>query len=159
MMPRIRPMARGDKPAVKIILQTTPEFKPSEMVVAEEVIDSYLHDPTKSGYHILLAMIDSDVAGYVCYGTIPLTEGTWDIYWLAVAPDRQRRGIASALLTSAEDKIKGARGRMVLIETSSTSAYEKARSFYLHQGYEMISQIPDFYALGDDKLILRKRLI
>jgi len=152
-------MAPGDKSAVMRILRTMPEFKPSEVTVAEKVIDSYLHDPTKSGYHILVAMIDSNVAGYICYGPTPLTKGTWDIYWLTVAPDRQRQGIASALLISAEDKIKGTKGRIILIETSSTSAYEKARSFYLHRGYEVISQIPDFYALEDDKLILRKRLI
>jgi ribosomal protein S18 acetylase RimI-like enzyme len=140
------------------ILRNIPEFKPSEVVVAEELIDSYLHDPEDSGYHVLVAVADSSVAGYVCHGPTPLTEGTWDVYWLAVAPEKQGRGIGSALLKSAEDDIKKAQGRLAVIETSSLPSYEKTRRFHLSHGYEVVCHVPDFYAPGDDKLIMLKRL-
>jgi ribosomal protein S18 acetylase RimI-like enzyme len=151
-------MSREDRPAVAEILGSTPEFKSFEVEIAEELIDSYLHDPTGSGYHILVAEIDSTVTGYICYGPTPMTEGTWDIYWMAVAPDRQGRGIGSALMKSAENEIARAKGRLSVIETSSTPLYEKTRRFHFGQGYEVICRIPDFYAPGDDKLILQKRL-
>jgi hypothetical protein len=61
-------------------------------------------------------------------------------------------------MKSAERDIVRAKGRLAIIETSSTPAYEKTRHFYLSQGYEVICRIPDFYAPGDDKLILQKRL-
>jgi ribosomal protein S18 acetylase RimI-like enzyme len=128
------------------------------VAVAEELIDSYLDDPSGSGYRILVAEVASTVAGYICYGPTPLTEGTWDIYWVAVAQTRQDQGIGSALMKSAERDIARAQGRLSMIETSSTPAYEKTRSFHLSQGYEIVARIPDFYALGDDKLILQKRL-
>jgi len=140
------------------ILRTIPEFKPSEVVVAEELIDSYLHDPSGSGYYVFVAEVDLLVVGYICYGPTPLTEGTWDIYWIAVAPEKQDQGIGSALTVFAEDKIREAQGRLVLIETSSTPQYERTRRFYLYQGYEIICRIPDFYAPGDDKLIFQKQL-
>jgi len=140
------------------ILRNTPEFKPSEVTVAEEVIDSYLKDSVGSGYHILVAEVDSTVKGYICYGPTPLTEGTWDVYWEAVARERQDRGIGSALMESAEKEIGRAKGRLAIIETSSTPAYKKTRYFYLNHGYEVICRIPDFYARGDDKLILQKRM-
>ena len=127
-------------------------------MVAEEVIDSYLHDPHGSGYHVFVAEDDSAVVGYICYGPAPLTEGTWDIYWMAVDRERQGQGTGSALMEKAEEEIKRSGGRMVVIETSSTPAYEGARRFYLSHSYELIARIPDFYALGDDKLILQKRL-
>jgi GNAT superfamily N-acetyltransferase len=126
--------------------------------VAEELIDSYLNDPVGSGYHILVAEVDSTVTGYICYGPTPMTEGTWDIYWEAVAPGKQGRGIGSALMKSAEKEIVRAKGSLAIVETSSTPLYEKTRDFYLGQGYEVICRIPDFYAPGDDKLILQKRL-
>ena len=154
----IRPMTQGDKPGIMRILGTTPEFKPSDVVVAEEVIDSFLCDPAGSGYHILIAEVDKTVAGYIGYGPTPLTEGTWDIYWIAVAVEKQSQGIGSALLQSAEGKIKEAQGRLVIIETSSTPEYEKTRRFHLGHGYELIARLPDFYAPGDDKLLLQKRL-
>jgi ribosomal protein S18 acetylase RimI-like enzyme len=128
------------------------------VAVAEELIDSYLNDPSGSGYHILVAEVDSTVTGYICYGPTPLTEGTWDIYWVAVSREKQGRGIGSALMKSAEKEIVKAKGRLAIIETSSTPAYEKTRNFHLRQGYEVICCIPDFYTPGDDKLILQKRL-
>jgi ribosomal protein S18 acetylase RimI-like enzyme len=140
------------------ILRSTPEFKPSEVVVAEEVIDSYLYDPGGASYYALVAELDSAIAGYICYGPTPLTEGTWDIYWVAVAPEKQDKGIGGALLTHAEDGIKETGGRLAIIETSSQPEYEKTRRFHLRHGYQLIGRIPDFYAPGDDKLILQKRL-
>ncbi|HXZ95323.1 MAG TPA: GNAT family N-acetyltransferase [Dehalococcoidia bacterium] len=128
------------------------------MVVAEELIDYYLEDSSSSGYHILVAEVDSNVTGYICYGPAPLTEGTWDVYWVAVARERQGQGIGGALMKSAEKDIVRAKGRLSIIETSSTPAYEKTRHFHLSQGYEIVARIPDFYAPGDDKLILQKRL-
>jgi ribosomal protein S18 acetylase RimI-like enzyme len=151
-------MTKRDKPAIMKILRDTPEFKPSEVVIAEELIDSYLHDSYQSGYHILVAEVERLVVGYICYGPTPLTEGTWDIYWVAVAQHGQNRGIGSALIASAENEIKKAQARLAIIETSSLPEYEKTRRFYKRQGYELIGRIPDFYASGDDKLILRKRL-
>jgi len=140
------------------ILRITPEFKPSEVVVAEEVIDSYLSDPDGSGYYALVAELDSAIVGYICYGLAPLTEGTWDIYWMAVAADKQGKGTGRTLLAHAENQMREAQGRLIVIETSSKAGYEKTRRFYLSHGYQVISHIPDFYAPGDDKLILQKRL-
>jgi len=151
-------MTHKDKPSITKILHSTPEFKPSEVTVAEEVIDSYLRDSFGSGYHIFVAEVNSTVVGYICYGPTPMTEGTWDIYWEAVTPERQRLGIGTALMKFAEKEIVKGKGRLAIIETSSTLAYEKTRHFHLSHGYEIVASIPDFYAPGDDKLILQKRL-
>jgi len=159
MTTKIRPMTPRDKPAIIRILTATPEFKPSELVVAEEVIDSYLQKSYQSGYHILVAEVRELVVGYICYGLAPLTEGTWDIYWVVVVREEQSRGIGGALIAFAEDEIKKARGRLAIVETSSKPEYERTRRFYHRHGYEIVSRIPDFYAPGDDKLILQKRLI
>jgi len=141
------------------ILQNTPEFKPSEVAVAEELIDNCLRDPCHSGYYTLVAEAGSaSVVGYICYGPTPLTDGTWDIYWMAVAREKRGQGTGSALVGAAEKEIAKAEGRLGIIETSSMVTYEKARRFYLSHGYEVIGCIPNFYAPGDDKLILQKRL-
>ena len=154
----IRFMSAEDKSRITEILRGTPEFKPFEVAVAEELIECYLENPFSSGYHIQVAEVDSTVVGYICYGPTPLTEGTWDIYWVAVTRERQGQGTGSALMKSAEKEIVKAKGRLSIIETSSTPAYEKTRHFHISQGYEIIARIPDFYAPGDDKLILQKLL-
>jgi ribosomal protein S18 acetylase RimI-like enzyme len=151
-------MVARDKPALIRLLRNTPEFKPFEVVVAEEVIDSYLSDPQRSGYSTLIAEDDGEIAGYICYGETPLTVGTWDIYWVAVDQKKRGRGIGEILSGMAETAIKKAGGRLAIIETSSTPLYENTRNFYEHRGYETVARIPDFYMPGDDKLILRKKL-
>lgn len=154
----IRPMLQKDKSVLMKILQNTPEFKPSEVMVAEEVIDSYLRNPGGSGYYVLVADDASSVVGYICYGPAPLTDGTWDLYWQTVEQEKRGQGIGSALMEAAEREISRAKGRLAIIETSSTTAYEKTIRFHLGNGYEEIARIPDFYAPGDDKLTLQKRL-
>lgn len=151
-------MSVEDKPALMQILKNTPEFKPFEVTVAEELIDFYLVDGEKSGYNILAADDEGEVAGYICFGETPCTVGTWDIYWIAVSREKRGKGIGKMLSGTAEAAIKKARGRLVFIETSSTPLYENTRKFYLGRGYEIVARIPDFYMPGDDKLILQKRV-
>lgn len=155
---KIRPMSLGDKPTLLGILGNTPEFKTFEVDVAKEVIDSYLAHGVSSGYIIDVAEDVDGVAGYICYGETPCTEGSWSIYWIAVDRSRRRRGLGKALSEAAETAIKQARGRLIFIETSSTPAYENTRQFYLTRGYEIVARIADFYVPGDDKLILQKKL-
>ncbi len=140
------------------ILHSTPEFLPREVVVAEELIDSFLTSPQESGYHILVAETDGKVIGYICYGETPLTEGTWDIYWIAVDRTRQGKGIGGALMRETENKIRELKGRLTIIETSSKPDYNKTRRFHSSQGYSEIAVIPDFYTVGDGKVIMIKRL-
>jgi GNAT superfamily N-acetyltransferase len=141
------------------ILRNTPEFKPVEVEVAEELIDGYLEDPVESGYYILIAESDSVLSGYICYGPTPMTEGTWDIYWMAVEHTSQGQGIGGRLLEAAEIIITKAGGYLSIIETSSIPSYEKTVRFYLGQGYGIVANIPDFYAPGDGKIMLTKKLV
>lgn len=151
-------MSGADKPDILRMLQSMPEFEPEEVAVAEEVIDDYLSAPVNSGYYILVAEIGLALAGYICYGPIPMTRGSWDIYWLAVDPAQQTRGIGKALISAAEEDIATKKGRLILIETSSQPRYEKTRRFYKARGYQIVCHIADFYAPNDDKVIFQRRL-
>ena len=154
---KIRPISASDRTVLLQILENTPEFKPSEITVAREVIDSCLNGGKSSGYLILIAVDDGEIAGYICYGPTPLTNGTWDIYWEVVARGKRGAGIGGSLIKAAEKEIRKSKGRLALIETSSIPAYGKTRQFYNRHGYEEIARVTDFYEYGDDKLILQKK--
>jgi len=140
------------------LLRNTPEFEPHEVAVAEELLDSYLAFSTNSGYYVLIAEIDSRSIGYICYGPVPVTKGSWDIYWMAVARQEQNKGIGKALLLSAEENIRQEQGRLSFIETSAKPGYEKTRRFYISRGYRQVCRIADFYSIGDDKIIFQKSI-
>jgi ribosomal protein S18 acetylase RimI-like enzyme len=153
----VRPMAGKDKPAVMSIIRCTPEFKPEEVAVAEEVIDSYLVSLDKSGYCILVTEDGGAVTGYICYGPTPMAEGTWDVYWMAVDPQKKRQGIGKTLMQAVIKAIGESNGRLALIEPSSKDDYENTRRFHISQGFEEVARIKDFYAIGDDMIIFQIR--
>jgi ribosomal protein S18 acetylase RimI-like enzyme len=156
-MSTIRPMTAKDKSAIIRILKNTPEFLPAEVVLADEVIDSFLFNPAESGYFILVAEEDRKITGYVCYGPTPITESTWDLYWIAVDPATQGKGVGRKLMEAAENAIRQSRGKLVIVETSSKPGYEKTNAFYQRLQYRQVARIKDFYAVGDDQIIYEKR--
>ena len=91
------------------------------------------------------------------WGPTPLTIGTYDLYWMAVSPLHQGSGLRPAAGRMARGESRGARGRLLIIETSSTPKYEPTRRFYLGLKYREIARIPDYYQPGDDRVIYVKR--
>ena len=80
--------------------------------------------------------------GYVLYGPIPLTEGNYDLYWIATDPAAQGRGFGRGLLAHVEAEVRGRQGRMICLETSSQGGYERTRRFYEQADYREESRIP-----------------
>jgi len=154
---RIRSMTAVDYSVVKSILEDTPEFNAIDLAVAYEVIKDYLEDP-ESGYITLVAEIDNQIKGYVCYGFNTSTQSTWDIYWMAVSRSSRGQGIGTKLLAAAENNIRAAKGTLMIIETSSTPLYDKTNRLYLYLGWKLDARIKDYYAPGDDLLIYEKRI-
>jgi ribosomal protein S18 acetylase RimI-like enzyme len=149
----VRPMRREDRERVLEIVQATEMFTPEEIFFAREQVDIYLEQPHQRDYFLVVVEDDSaGVAGYLSYGATPLTEGAYDLYWMAVAPDAQGRGFGRELVRWLEKRVAEAGGRLILIETSSLPKYEPTRRFYLALGYKEISRIPDFYKVGDDRV-------
>jgi ribosomal protein S18 acetylase RimI-like enzyme len=96
--------------------------------------------------------------GYVCYGPVPMTQGTFDLYWIVVDSRCQGQGVGSRLLHFLEEAVRETKGRMILIDTSSTPQYEKAQKFYLGHGFQEVARIPDYYHLGNDRITFCKKL-
>ena len=156
----VRPMTDGDRERVLDIIRSTGMFTADEFRVAAELIDITLDQPGQRDYAVVVVEDeDGRVAGYMTYGPTPLTDGTYDLYWMAVSPGHQGRGYGRALVEWLEGRVKEEGGRMIIIETSSTPQYDPTRRFYLGLHYTEVARIPDFYKPGDDRVIYAKRLV
>jgi ribosomal protein S18 acetylase RimI-like enzyme len=155
----IRPLTTLDRDAVLRIVSRTGNFTDAEIDVAMELVDEWLAEGEASGY-VIYVLADDDasdpVRGYVCFGPAPMTDGTFDLYWIAVDPVDQGRGFGRRLLTAAEEEVRARRGRLLLIETASQASYAPTIRFYERSGYTMVSRIRDYYRRGDDKLVFAK---
>ncbi len=152
----IRLLENRDRPSLEAILSDTSVFSPEETSVALELIDIALNNPEQTDYHIFVLTEQDTVVGYHCTGKRPLTDGVYDLYWIVVDQQKAGKGSGSQLLHHAEHFVKVSKGRWLLCETSSRAIYDKTRSFYVKNGYEVIASIPDFYSAGDALMIYGK---
>jgi len=158
---RIRPLEPRDRARILEVDTATGNFTAAEIAIAMEVVDEALADPAfpRGDYRAYVAEDDGgSVAGYECHGPTPLTESTYDLYWIAVDPGYQGGGYGRALLAFAEADVRATAGRLLLIETSSQESYSATIRFYEKSGYPLVARIKGFYRPGDDKLIFAKEL-
>jgi len=127
---KIRPLVEKDRASLLSMLIKTRSFTSAEIDVAMELIDIVLKDQIQKDYQIYCMVDDQDQAiGYICYGPTPITQGTFDLYWIAVDPDFQKQGVGSNLLDFLGKVVKELKGRMILADTSSIPHYEKTQNF------------------------------
>ncbi|MGA9121390.1 MAG: GNAT family N-acetyltransferase [Bacteroidota bacterium] len=152
----MRPLLRSDRKPLAGILGATGVFGDDEIAIALELIDAVLDKPDQQDYIINVYQDARGLAGYYCLGPTPATAGTFDLYWIAVDPNRHGQGIGSQLMLHAEALVRAREGRLIIVETSSRPAYEPTRRFYRTVGYEEIAHIAGYYRPGDDLVVFGK---
>jgi ribosomal protein S18 acetylase RimI-like enzyme len=156
---RVRKIYPGDRPALIRILSTIQSFQADDRALALELIDIILFDPDQNDYAALVAADETgEVRGYICFGPTPLTDGTYDIYWVAVDPACAGNGVGTQLLQSTEETLRAQNGRLIIIETSSGPAYELTCRFYEKNAYVIAERIQDFFRVGEDRVTYLKKL-
>jgi GNAT superfamily N-acetyltransferase len=160
-MTTIRRVVPGDREAIRSMIEGTKVFKPHEVDVAMELVDTALDrpEPGDDDYHpFVLVEEDGTVVSYACYGKNPMTAATWDLYWLATRADRKGKGYGREIVRFVEGEVRRRGGRLLVIETSSKESYGGTRTFYDKIGCTLAAQIPDYYDREDDKLVYLIRL-
>ena len=156
---KIRPLVKKDRARLLSMLIKTRSFTSPEIDVAMELIDLVLKDRIQKDYTIHCIVDDQDQAiGYICYGPTPMTQGTFDLYWIAVDSDFQKHGVGSKLLVFLEEAVRTRGGRIILADTSTIPHYEKTQKFYLKNGFIEAARILDYYHPGNDRITFYKRL-
>lgn len=148
----------GDVELVRALVSATGFFSEEEAAVAIELVEERLATGPASDYRFLLADDEWRLVGYTCYGRVPLTRSSYDLYWIVVAPEEQGAGIGRALLAQTESAIAALGGTALYAETSGRLQYAPTRSFYRRCGYREAALFTDFYAPGDDKVVFEKRI-
>jgi D-alanine-D-alanine ligase len=149
---------QSDVKDVRMIAESTGFFNAAELEMANELIEERLALGDESGYHFIFAERSGKAIGFTCFGPIFGTEGSFDLYWIALLDAFRGMGIGKKLLSLTEAKISGMGGRRIYIETSAREQYDPTRQFYTSCGYKEECLLKDFYAPGDSKVIYVKVL-
>jgi GNAT superfamily N-acetyltransferase len=148
----------ADPDRIRELVRLTGFFHAEEEAIAEELAIERLGKGEESGYHFILAESGGGLAGYACYGPIPCTRGSYDLYWIAVHPEHQGQGLGSLLLHKVEERIRTFGGRRIYADTSQRAQYQPTRAFYQRCGFCLETVLTDFYDEGDGKAIYYKVL-
>jgi ribosomal protein S18 acetylase RimI-like enzyme len=151
-------VAPGDCEAVRAMVHRTGFFNRDEVAIAAELVEARLTDGEASGYLFVFAEWEGALAGYACYGAIPCTSASYDLYWIAVVPNFQRHGIGRMLVEAVESQVAARGGKRIFIDTAGREQYQPTRAFYERSGFRCEARLKDFYAPGDDRVIYSKTL-
>lgn len=151
-------VCKNDLASVREIIESTGFFHSYEIDIAIELVEEKLNKGTESTYNFIFAENDGKAIGYTCFGNIPCTLYSYDLYWIAVHNNYRSLGLGKILMDKTEEAIKKIGGKGIYIETSSQEKYKPTQKFYDKCNCELIARFKDFYDDGDDKLVYKKTL-
>jgi len=154
----LRPTTEDDVEELIAISEATGVFQPMELETVQEVFDEYFYAEHEKGHRSFTLDEGDHINGFIYIAPACLAQGTWELWWIVVRPTVQGAGHGKNMLQFAEEAIRSAGGRQIYMDTSSAPLYEPTRRFYLRHGYVEAARLPDFYAIGDAKVIYRKVL-
>jgi ribosomal protein S18 acetylase RimI-like enzyme len=153
-MPQIRKVVREDINALKEVIDTNTLF-PSSLL--EEMMNDYFTNPSTQDIWLTEESTGRPVTVLYC-APERLTEGTYNLYLIAVHKNHQGTGIGARMMSYLEALLKANGERILLVETSGLPEFERTRKFYDQCGYNQEARIRDFYREGEDKVVFWKKL-
>lgn len=148
----------SDVDAVKEIVESTGFFYDHEIPVAGELVEEAVAKGRESGYEFVFADLHGKPVGYACYGLIPCTKTSYDLYWIVVHNNHRGKGLGKILLNEVEKDVKEWGGTAIYIETSAKELYAPTHFFYESAGCRLEATFADFYDVGDHKRVYVKRI-
>ena len=153
----LRREVRNEDPCrVESMVRSTGFFREDETAVAVELVVECLQKGPESGYEFLFAEVGGETVAFSCYGLIPCTLNSYDLYWIVTHRDFMNRGIGRKILGETENLIRESGGTGIYAETSSKDQYAPTRAFYERNNYLLKARFENFYDLNDDKLVYVK---
>jgi ribosomal protein S18 acetylase RimI-like enzyme len=146
----------ADPTRIKALVEAAGVFSEEEAQTAADLASWTLAG--SDFYRFIFAERGGELVGYTCYDQIPLSALSFDLYWIAIAPATRASGLAMDLMTRTAAEISRIGGLWIFAETSSRDPYAPARAFYRKAGFEEVARFEDFYAIGDAKIMFRRKL-
>ena len=151
---QIRKVEKADIPELKKVLDSSALF-PSYLL--DDMISDYLSNEKSTD--IWFTTIDQGKPISIGYcAPERLTEGTYNLYAIAVNKNQQGKGIGKKMMEYIENELRKNGNRILIVETSGKPEFELTREFYIKCNYKKQAVIPEFYEKGDDKIVFWKKL-
>ena len=152
----IRKTEQTDSDAIMAIVKASGQFDADGILHVQGTLEQHF---AGVGDGIWLTADDGEPVGVAYCAPEPVASGTWNLLMLWVRNDRHSEGHGSALVRHLGEEMKRRNARLLIVETSGLPAFAAARAFYEKCGFAHEATIRNFFAEGDDKLVLTKPML
>ena len=128
------------------------ECFPAGIAYSKEELAAYIHHA--KAFTLIARGKDGTVAGFIVAEPDPANIGR--ILTIDILPKYQRFKLGSELLKLAEERLRHAKCRSILLEVAVNNF--PALTFYKHHGYHVLETIPRYYLDSIDALVMGKHL-
>ncbi len=150
----VRMVSREDLKGLKEVLDSS-ELFPSHYL-DDMIADYFMNPETQAIWFTCITDGTHSAIGYCA--PEKFTNGTYNLYAIAVKKELQRKGIGKAMMKFIEEFLRKGEKRILIIDTSSDRQYDLTRKFYKDLNYDLEAVIKDFWNEGEDKITFLKRL-
>lgn len=151
----------ADTDAIRSLGLDNNMFEPEDMGDFDDMLAGFFAGELPE-HRWLVVADDQRVVAAAYYAPEPFSDRMWNLYFLATAPSAHGTGAGSMLIAAVEEELR-ARGegvaRTLIVETSSTDGYERARAFYRQHQFVEEARVREFYGPGDHKVTFWKSLV
>jgi ribosomal protein S18 acetylase RimI-like enzyme len=153
-MQGIRKIKHEDVETIKKVIDAVALF-PSELLDGM-MADYFQNEMTEDIW--ITKEIDGVPVAVAYFAPEKLTNGTYNLYLIAIHNPYQGMGIGKQIMGYVEKYLKELGKRILIVETSGLPQFEMTRDFYIQCGYNKEAVIRDFYNEGEDKIVYWKKL-
>jgi ribosomal protein S18 acetylase RimI-like enzyme len=158
----VRAATAPDAEHIKALAIGNGMFEPNDMSGFDEGLNGYLNGSMEGHRWVVATATQGRLQGAAYYAPEPFGDRVWNLYFLAVDPSEHGQGVGSALVKHVERTLRAegrTSARVLIVETSSGSAYEGAREFYTRRGFDQEAVIREYYGPDEDKVVFWKSLV
>lgn len=154
-MSGVRSVMQNDVADLKKVIDTSGLF-PSYLL--EGMMQAYFTNPDSEEIWLTQDVQGTPAVIAFC-APEKFTNGTYNLYLIAVHAAHQSKGIGAEVIQYIEDLLRSKGGRVLIVETSGLPEFERTRKFYDQRSFQRIATIPDFYNEGEAKVVFWKKLL
>jgi len=147
-----------DAERIRSLVAATGAFSLYQTEAVSESVDLRLTNGVSAGFDFVLAERDGRLVGCASFGRVGGTEGSFTLYWVAVEPTAQSKGLGSLLLEKAEAVMRSMAGVSVYADASTTEQHKSYRSFLVSMGFHEQTRLEGYYRKGESRIIFEKLL-
>ena len=152
----IRKAKSGDDDQVRELIEASGLFQEGETEEVFGVYAEYCKGSLGEGHEWAVFEGTDGLDGISYFAPETLSNGVWNLYFIAVRPEVKGGGIGKEMVAYVERQAAEKAARLLIVETSGLDSFVSTRAFYASCGFEEAGRIRDYYGPGEAKVIFLK---